>query len=66
MNVHENCKGCTLYGRFCVFQIDNVAEYCPCLLCLTKKICDKQSCDLRSEHYYEGQAIGEILLRRKI
>lgn len=43
------CKGCVTYtggeGQFCGVQLKCEGVLCPCAVCLTKSICDMDTCD---------------------
>ena len=43
-----NCNGCITFngdGQFCAVQLKCEGELCPCAVCLTKSICDEETCD---------------------
>jgi hypothetical protein len=41
----------------CAYVRAKIAHLCPCLLCLTKVVCDKHLCDKRTEVYYEAEEL---------
>ena len=54
MEHHEDCKACKLRYNTCAYSVEGIADKCPCLQCLTKVVCDKEKCELRSVTYYEA------------
>jgi len=63
MERHKDCRSCCLDYEGCAFFGEDIAESCPCLLCLTKPICDKSDCSLRERLYYETIGRGKKLPR---